>query len=134
MNQKNQSYTIPKDPETYEEAVEILKDSQYDIIHQRAYEGLKKRARVAIAIGTAIAVLAAIAEQEFTLPVLIMAATGMVGGAFLLPMLDLKNSEKAFESGKVFEGVDEEEVINRAKKYLQLYREYAKEHGEGNEL
>ena len=41
MNEKFKGYDIPEDPETYEEAVKILKDSQYDIIHQRAYKRLK---------------------------------------------------------------------------------------------
>ena len=57
-----------------------------------------------------------------------MAATAMVSGSLLMPMMDLQNSEKAYESGTVFESVSEEEVIERAKKYLQLYREYAKKH------
>lgn len=134
MEKKFKNYEIPDEPKTYEEAVKILKESHNDEMHKDAYKGIYLRSGVTVGIGAAASIICGLVNHDFSLAPYIMSTALTAGGAFLLPILDLKGMKKNAEKGEVFKQHTEEEVINEAKKYIEIYKDYVKSKTEGKQI
>ena len=97
-------YKIPDEPKTYEEALKTLKESPYDVLHQKAYKSIKLRAVIIAGLGVAVCVVYGLATSDFRSTPYFIFATAVMSGIFLLPILDLKSNKKKIESGKGIRG------------------------------
>ena len=124
-------YKIPAEPETYEEAVKILKESHYDQMHKDAHREVYVRSGIAVGIGIAVALIVASIYRDFSIVPYILATTLLIGAAFLMPLLDLRAMRKNAEKGEVFQKYTEDEIMEEAKKYIRIYTEYVERKTKG---
>lgn len=131
MEKKFKDYKIPEEPQTYEEAVKIFRESQNDEMHKDARKGIYLRSGLTVGIGAAASLVYGFVNHDFSLAPYIMSAALTLGGGFLLPILDLKKIQKNAEVGKFSSDYSEEDIINEAKEYIKVYKQYMEEKIEG---
>jgi hypothetical protein len=112
-----------KEPETYEEAVQVLKQIPHDNITRGAIRAVWIRAGIVTAIGAAAALIFGIKGAPAYLIKTIAGVSVLMGALTSLPIVGILLQNHEINSGTVFTKMNEEQTIDAAKHYVRTYNE-----------
>ena len=110
-------------PKSYEEARHIIENAVEDDWQTKDLKKAKLRLVLAVVTAVVAAVVTGIMTGDLTLGIIVLLNALIIASPFSIPYLRRKRVTDAVHNGSYFDKVDDDEMMDAAIQYVDLYNE-----------